>query len=124
MPFSLFSGFYEVHGPNSYLKSTYEKAWQDNEILFQKTSMHKVRTYSDVTEWCIRYLQITHGNVVPINKYKISRYTTMKSKSLPDIIRSGKYKYICINDEYEGEPFDRVKAAFDFILPEKSQFEK
>lgn len=124
MPFSLYSGFYEVHTPNSYLKSAYKKAWEDNFDQFNQTSLHKVRTYSDVTEWCIRYLQMVHGSIMPINKYKIGRYATIKSKSLPEMIKSGKFKYICINDECDGEQFEKVRSAFEHILPHKSSYER
>ena len=48
----------------------------------------------------------------------------MKSKNLPDYIRESKYKYICINDEVEGEIFERVREAFEQIFPQRSSFEK
>ena len=123
-PFSLFTGIFETHTPNSYLKSSYVKEWEKNHDLFDSVSQHKIRNYQDVTEWYIRYAQMVQGKFEPINKLKIGRYCSMKSKNLDQLILSQKYKYICINDEVEGEAFEKVRSAFDKILSNKSSFEK
>ena len=55
----------------------------------------------------------------------------MNDASLPglcEVIRTRRYKMICINDSKDIRDFeacrDEVKAAFERILPEKSNFEK
>lgn len=122
--FPLFSGFYETHLPAGYLKSVYVEAWKNNSEVLDKVSKNKVRTNEDVSENFIRYLQLAKGLFEPINKLKYGRYCSMKSKSCSNYILSKKYKYICINDEAYGEPFDRAKEAFETILPNRSSFEK
>lgn len=121
--FPLFSGFYETHLPAGYLKSEFTDAWQKNFDVLNAVSKHKYRTNGDVSENFIRYLQLAKGKFRPINKLKYGRYCSMNSKALPDLISSGKYKYICINDEDFGESFCNVKDAFNTILPDASTFE-
>lgn len=123
-PFSLLTGIYETHTPNSYLKSSYINEWNINQQIFDETSKHKVRNYKDVTEWYIRYAQMLKGDFVPINKFKIGRYLTMKNNNIYNIILSGKYKYLCINDEVDGNNYSKVCAAFDMLLPNTSEYEK
>ena len=122
--FPMFSGFYETHLPAGYLKSEFVEAWDNNYDVLDSVSRNKIRTNGDVSENFIRYCQLAKGRFEPINKLKYGRYCSMKSKALPSYITSGKYKYICINDEDFGEPFRNVKAAFDLILPDISTFEK
>lgn len=122
-PLSMFTGIYETHLPAAYLKSSYIKAWKKNYDKLNEVSMHKYRTASDVSENFIRYCQLVEGLFSPINKLKYGRYCSMKSKSIQEFILSGKYKYICINDEDFGEPFARTIEAFHRLLPDKSTFE-
>lgn len=122
--FPLFSGIYETHLPAGYLKSVYEEVWEKNYEILNEVSKHKTRNNLDVSENFIRYYQLASGKFKPINKLKTGRYCSMKASAIADFITSGKYKYLCINDEDFGEPFIRTKAAFDKILPEFSSFEK
>ena len=121
--FPLFSGFYETHLPAGYLKSEYEEAWKNNFAVLDEASRHKTRSFADVNEYYIRFCQLVKGEFEPINKLKTGRYCSMKSANLPEIITSGKYSYVCINDEFPGEPFNKVDEAFRSILPNKSGFE-
>lgn len=122
--FPLFTGIYETHLPAGYLKSVYQEVWNANEQVLDEVSTHKIRSSADVSENFIRYYQLAKGKFKPINKLKIGRYCSMKSKAVPDFILSGDYYYICINDEISGEAFNKTKAAFDILLPVKSCFEK
>lgn len=122
--FPLFTGFYETHLPSGYLKTCYEEVWDKNRELLSEVSTHKTRSFSDVSENLIRYYQMATGRFEPLNKLSIGRYCSMSAKALPEFILSGKYSYICINDEACGECFVRTKDAFDRILPNKSSFEK
>lgn len=123
-PFPMFTGIYETHLPACYLKSVYEQMWDTNFDVLDEVSMHKTRTNADVSENFFRYVQLAQGKFEPINKLKIGRYCSMSSNRIEEIITSGKYKYICINDENFGEPYERTIAAFETILPNKSAFEK
>lgn len=122
-PISLFTGIYETHTPSGYLKSSFSSEWKKNYKLFNETSLHKVRNYKDVTEWYIRYAQMANGNFEPMNRFEIGRYCSMKSKDVLEYITSGKYKYICINDEVDGDKFKEVVGAFQRVFPDRSSFE-
>ncbi len=123
-PFPLFSGMFEAHLPESYLKSSYEKAWEQNGDYFHEVSTHKFRELSDVNEYYMKYIQFAEGKFEPVNKLKLGRYCSMKSKGTADIIKSQKYKYLCINDMGNEEQTAAIQTAFETILPEKSSFEK
>lgn len=122
-PLACFTGIYETHLPAGYLKSAFEEAWNKEEKLAE-VSTHKVRTSSDISENFVRYLQLATGRFVPINKLKKGRYCSMGASNITDYILSGKYKYLCINDEVEGEAFQKTENAFQALLPNKSAFEK
>lgn len=122
-PLSMFTGIYETHLPSGYLKSSFEKAWA-LEPKLEEVSTHKTRSPEDISENFIRYIQISNGDFAPINKLKYGRYCSMSAKNIAEYITSGKYKYLCINDEVEGEAFERTKKAFESILPQKCSFEK
>ena len=123
-PISLFTGIYETHTPSGFLKAAFEREWEKNAALFDEASKHKFRTYSDITEWYIRYGQMARGEFSPINRAKIGRYCSMGTANIAEIISSGRYQYVCINDEVPGEAFERTIAAFNKILPQKSSFER
>ncbi len=122
--FPFFSGIYETHLPAGYLKSQYEKAWEQNGELFNEISCHKFRDFSDVSENYIRYSQLAEGRFEPINKLKFGRYCTMESGATAKFITEQNYNYLCINDMGTAEQVERIRAAFETILPEKSVFEK
>ena len=120
---SLFTGFYSTHMPQSYLKSMFEKVWEDNPKELDQSSRNKFRYYNDITEEIVQYYQFVEGKFSPVNRNKMGRYLTMTNGRLPKIIISGKYKYICINSNADGEVLGRAKKAFETILPDKSSFE-
>lgn len=123
MPFPFVPGIYETHLPAGYLKSSYEDVWEKNHAALNEVSKHKFRSSMDVSENFIRYYQLAQGRFEPINKLKEGRYCSMSSNAIVDYITSGKYSYICINDEVDGIQYQRVVQAFEMLLPEKSSFE-
>ena len=127
LPFSLFTGFYGVHVPNGYLKASFEEMWKDYHDVLDKSSSHKFRDVTDITEELAEYYQFAEGKFCPVNKLKFGRNISIKQWSAASVLESGKYKYVCLNDVSDTpkyhDQFVKIKNAFDKILPEKSSYE-
>ena len=131
--FRHFSGILIPHLPSSMRKSTYEEVWKVLENRLLDTSSHRFRDPTDLTHYIFRYWTICRGEFAPTNILKYGKEFFMTGDDrmtgeLCDTITGQKYKMICINDSSEIRDFescrDRVREAFDRILPEKSSFEK
>ncbi len=130
LAFPLYTGFYTVHGPSPFLKSTFEEIWNKENDALTSMSMNRFRSNTDLTPYLFREWQKLSNNFVPTNLMKDFGYFNISrenSKLLQTISRQKK-KMICINDAKIGNDFDRVKqelqAAFLQILPEVSSFER
>ena len=66
MPYGVFTGFFDPHLPNSYLKSTFEEVWEKEYEVLNDTCTHKFRDRRDVNQWLIRYWQLVKGNFAPV----------------------------------------------------------
>lgn len=128
---SYFTGFYNHHLPQGYLKKTYDDVWQQCEDDLIRTSTNKFRSYGDVCHWLIRYWQLASGHFSPYNQLKDGVFYDVKDENLPDVttcIVKQQKKLVCLNDSGEIACFEDAKqkilSAFHSILPEKSCFEK
>lgn len=126
-----FTGLYDPHLPNPFLKESLRAVWQmDGDTLYQ-TSMCKFRKYNNVSQYVFRYYQLMMGLFEPINPWKTSAtYISMNDNLMGDVIdeiKARKKSLICINDG-DISDFDKSKKmlcdAFESVLPEKSHFEK
>lgn len=130
MPWSNFTGFYDHHLPIPYLKSTFEEVWECHEDILLRTTASRFRSISDVSIWLFRYWQLVTGGFVPSNVKKHGAYFSISDKTLDKIVKTierQKKRIVCLNDG-EVSSFEiakeRINAAFQKILPEKSSFEK
>lgn len=130
LPWTEFSGFIDPHLPNAFLKETFEKVWQAEPQILEKTCMSKFRTNNDVNQWLIRYWQLAEGNFKPQNIKKNTLNSDIDATTINGIcnsIKSQHYDIICINDSVEITDFEQYKKSlqdsFEYILPEKSSFE-
>ena len=128
----LFTGFKSAHVPYSYLKSTYTEVWDKEEELLDTACSHKFREVTDVNHWVFNYWQIASGRFFPRSpKCGYFDYMTddeERNKAVANRIKSGKSKFVCINDEVTNPVmFDAAKKilihTLNDILPEKSSFE-
>lgn len=131
LPYSKFPGFLNLHLPNSYLKNTFEELWEREFKILDKTCGNKFRTRDDVNQQLPKYKQLVEGKFSPRNPNIGKTYHfTNKNEDIVQALKKQKYKLICINDNNSDpiEDFNRqkqvVKNAFEFILPEKSKYEK
>ncbi|MCR5742930.1 MAG: stealth family protein [Lachnospiraceae bacterium] len=129
LPYRAFVGFYELHVPYSFLKSTFTEVWDKEEELLSDVSSHKFRTTTDVNQWLMRYWQLAKGEFVPRSP-KIGKlyFAQCDMDAIVDDILNSRHKMICINDDNGIKDFEaakrRVNEAFEKMLPEKSSFEK
>lgn len=122
-------GFINPHFPQPFLKSQIEDCWMHCGEKLESTSKNRFRTALDVNQWLFRYWHICNGKFVPSVPYKDKKYFQLGNDSINEIceaVYAQKYSEICINDgsdENFVESKEKLCAAFDAILPEKSKFE-
>lgn len=123
------TGFQNFHLAQPYLKSTLEEVWNNCQEILESTMLSRFRSENDVNQWLFRYWQLCKGDFYPINPQKERRYfeLDMNIEEICSSIKNQKYKEIILNDA-ECDDFDnrmkKIVEAFDYILPEKSGFEK
>ncbi len=132
LPWGLFTGFKSDHLPYSYLKSTYDTVWEKEYSVLDIACMHKFRVNTDVSSRLLSSWQIAAGAFHPrspqIGWQSFICNDDEKNSEVYDMIKHQKKKMICVNDEYTGCDFERVKRmwldSFESILPKKSHFER
>ncbi len=133
LPWPSFTGFFDPHQPQPYLKSTFNEVWsKEYEILLQ-TSRSKFRNDDNVNPYLFRYWQLAKGKFAPVgfrDTLSTSVYSLKDAYNVANIIRSRRFRMVCINDGWEcpsGTEFQEAKKviteAFGKILPNKSSFE-
>ena len=122
-----FVGFWNFHAPYSYLKETFRTVWKEEKESLENACRNKFRDSSDLGHYLCRYWQMVSGNFEPKKdegKYLI--YSNNNTNAIKEL-KSGKYKYICINDAYMDIDFEKSKKEINSVLqellPEKSEFE-
>lgn len=130
LAFPKFTGFYTVHGPMPFLKSTFSQVWEREGELLRHVSRNRFRSETDVTPYLFREWQKLSGNFCPRNLqhhfcyYEVGRDT----RSLSEILSRHRYRQICVNDGDVGENASKVREelenSFRKFLPEPSSYEK
>ncbi len=124
-----FPGFGLNHSANAYLKSTFEKVWEKEGKLLDRTCRHRFRSIEDVTDWLMRYWQLAEGNFSPRWPEGTAFATCDQSQEvLRDTILSGSNKIICLNEGSGDVDFEErsayLQSLFNIVFPEMSTFEK
>ena len=123
-----FTGFRQHHMPVSYLKETFEKVWNiENEIL-EKTESFRFRNNEEsVNHWLFEYWQFAEGKFRQRNA-NFGKYYSLADEKVNSAIEKQKYKIVCINDDNKEFNFEKRKKevinSLEKILPEKCSFEK
>ena len=118
-----FTDLYNPHVPHSYNKTSFEKVWKDNKDEMVKTLSCRFRKQDNLTEWLVRYYQLVEGNFVPTNIDKFGIVMDASEDNVDLAVASSKYKYICINNDADGEKLQKLIKAFESKLGKKSKFE-
>ena len=131
MPFKKFCGLYINHLPMSYQKSTWIKLWELEEQRLTETVQNKFRTITDLNQFIFNFWNLMSGEFAPKNmnrQGKCFQVSSEDNKELYYAIKNNKYKRICINDQCSQKVFENIKDEiinnFEYILPDKSIFER
>lgn len=128
--FPRYTGFYTVHGPSPFCKSTFESVWEKEEALLRKVSEDRFRSAGDVTPYLFREWQKLSGNFEAVNLHRYFGYYEIgdRNEKLLAAIRKKKRRILCINDAPVSGDERKIRAelcaAFEEILPERSTFER
>ena len=124
-----FLGFKNLHAPAAFLKSTFKTLWEKEPELLHKTCANRFRSNEDVNQWLALWWQVAAGQFMPyMVDNVVSDVTEETVESLCGLISRQLHDMVCVNDPSEQVDFEglsaQLKAAFEAILPEKSEFEK
>lgn len=128
-PYDKFITLRVHHNAQPYLKQSFEEAWNYAGAELTRTSRNRFRDKSDYTHELFRTWQICMGNFEPHNTYVDTKMFPLmvRPKQAIRTIYKQSYSLICLNDNKHIRNYDdlmqRIKKAFDYILPEKSSFE-
>lgn len=131
LPWPKFTGFFDHHMPQAFLKSTFSEVWERERGVLERTSASRVRSSYDVNQYLFRYWHLCKGQFVPIG---FSQHCfswvggVVDAEKCSILIRSKRMEMVCLNDSLELDcDFEKVQAiinsAFEQVLPEKSSFE-
>ena len=129
LAFPQYTGFYTVHGPSPFLKSTFEEVWEKEREELEATTRQRFRVAEGMTQRVFREWQKQKGEFYPANLHREFKYLDASdiSKKNLDVITRQKKKIICINDSDHPFDFEMHKCAYQnamaVILPEPSSFE-
>lgn len=129
MPWSFFTGIYDTHQPQAYLKSQFDRAWKVWPNELDATCRNRFRTLSDLSHWIVRYDRLCRGEFAP-RSFSDCMLTDLNDSTLTGVCEAVSHsacRMICINDSERIADFGalsaRVCAAFEKILPQKSGYE-
>lgn len=129
MPWSSFAGFKDPHMPQPFLRSTFERLWDEQAPELTSTLNNRFRSLLDYNQYLFRYEQLATGQFVPASG-RDTRLELLGEENIEDVcrfVRAQKYSMFCLNDSNEIRDFDAVRnklnAALQDILPEKSAYE-
>lgn len=124
-----FLGFKNLHAPAAFTKHTFAEVWEKEPALLHETSKHRFRSTEDVNQWLCLWWQVASGQFAPFNTDNLVEGVEEDTvNGLCRAIINQEHDMICLNDPSDDIAFDllaeRMKAAFETILPEKSSFER
>lgn len=129
-PLKAFSSFHTFHIASPMRKSTFEKVWELEPELLDKTCRNKFRGMNDVNQYVMSWYNICKGEFVPKRADAGKFYTIGQTDDvLFEDLLFGKHKLICINDnpgDIENIELTRknLVSILERKLPKKSTFEK
>lgn len=124
-----FTGFYEHHLPQPFLKKTLYDVWLSNTSALELSSHSKFRSSHDVNQYLFRAWQLCKGDFYPSDLTKKGVFFEISDsnyKEISDVILNSNKKFLVINDG-DISSFDEVKnnliKAFQLKFKNKSSFE-
>ena len=130
LPWPRFTGFYDNHQPQPFLKSTFNEVWEKFGQELDQTSSTKFRSPSDYNQYLFRYWQLVTGTFYPnCRKEKNFSCSNGELSEIKRVFVSRNTHTVCLNDVPESSTdFEGTKKKLQVILeetfPDKSQYEK
>ena len=124
-----FAGFHDYHMPVPLKKSTMQKIWDTDPILFDKMSHNQFRDASDMSQCVVRYWQLCTGDFVPQKSIGKPYLVTKENyREVADGIRNHISQMVCLTEDCTPEEFSVIKreinSALQEVFPDKCSFEK
>lgn len=88
LAFPLYTGFYTVHGPTAFCKSTFEELWEKEPEILKESSSHRFRSKEDVSQYLLREWQKLTGNFCPRNITREFSYFNVRTDNPGLTVRS------------------------------------
>lgn len=134
LPYKLYTGFFSDHGPQPYLKNSFEEVWKIYKKQLEENNTHHIRqSGEDIPDYLVRYYQLVTGNFVPREVKNRTMYYPIGANNFDEIdnsFKKQKYQAIVLNDD-EVVKVDDFEVTFKGIhkvlesnFPRKSKFEK
>ncbi len=130
LPWSFFTGIFDTHQPQAYLKSQFDRAWQLWHNELDASCRNTFRTTTDHSHWLVRYDRLCRGEFVPrsFNDCRLSDLNDNTLEGICETIERGAVRMLCINDSEQIADFEaltaKLQAAFERLLPETSSYER
>ncbi|MFH4855914.1 hypothetical protein [Vibrio diabolicus] len=128
-PWPRFTGFYEPHLPQAYLKSTFNRVWELHEKELLQTCRSRFRLASDVNHFLFRYFQLVENKFHAQSLNWLGCFFQVDDKNYLDVvdyISSSRGKIIAINDGKMND-FELIRneinRSLKYKFPDKSRFE-
>lgn len=129
LPWPSFTGFFDHHLPQAYLKKTFDEVWNKNKDILLLTAQSKFRNINDVNQYLFRYWQLCNGDFYP-RSYDDCKYYSLVNDNIDLILKTitnKNKKIITLNDGAIDNIeiiFEKINLAFNTIFESKSSFEK
>lgn len=127
------SGFVNFHLPQPSRKKTLEMLWEREFRAMNEACQFKFRNYYSVNQYLQRYWELASNNFHPMALWKFGKLFRLHQSDMERLlvfIEKREKPMLCLNDfaDLSHENFEKMRgqiiAAFDDILPEKSEFER
>ncbi len=119
------------HLASAHLKSTFEEIWEKWPDELDTTCMHKFRADDQVNQWLAIAWNLAKGSFFPSLENDRGRHWNISPQNINEIkdcIKHQMCPQICVNDSQQNIEPEKcskiITEAFEFILPNKSSFEK
>ena len=130
MPWSAFPGIYDPHMPQPYLRSRFARAWELWDAELDASCRNRFRTPTDHSHRLVRYDMLCRGEFMPrsLGDCRTMTPDDTTADAVARTIEEARCRMICLHDSPQIADFERVcerlRTAFDRLLPEKSSYER
>ena len=124
-----FLGFKNLHAPAAFCKQTFTEIWNKEPELLHQTCLHRFRSNDDVNQWLAIWWQVAGGSFSPyVVDNTVEDVNASSVSGLCRTITRQRHDMVCVNDPTGDVDFEnlseKLRNAFETILPQKSSFEK